>query len=247
MLPLISAILLLLAASQIGLWIWKSTLPIEHGTAAQKATGNPFYDLSLNHPKLAEARVQGLDPRKVVLPVLRENLQFGAPNADITVTVLSDPACGACRETLKSWLGGLPGNIRLVYKFWPADPGRLTPGLTVEMARRKGLADKLWQELNASDGDLSDLQLLTLLEQAGLPLDQQRAQLAGHSDDLSAPLEKDIIAAQALQLPPPPILIVNGYLMDGRVLQPERLGTYLERLRADEPLVQGSDYWLMEK
>lgn len=250
LLPLIAATLMLLAAGQIALWAWKNmaapAAPAAAGTA-RAPSGNPFRDLALSHPKLGAEHLRMLTPRRAIFPARPENLQFGVANADITLTVLSDPACGACRETLKGWLEGVPKDIRVVYKFWPATPERMTPGLALEMARRKGLADKLWTQLDAAKGDLDDLHLLSLLEQAGLPLEAQRNQLAEQADTLAAPLEEDIRTAQALQLPPPPVLIMNGTLLDGRVLQPERLLTYMERLRANMPLVQGSDYWLMEK
>lgn len=259
LLPLLSAVLLIVALGQIGLWALKDrtgrdTSAARQATGAVPGTygaggtgGAAFARLLERHPALETRQLRALTPRRVIFPALPENLQFGRPNAAITLTVLSDPACGVCRDSLKTWLEGLPQDIRLVYKFWPADPARMTPGLTLEMARRADRVTPLWALFDTAKGDLDDHRLLALLDQAGLPLEQQRALLTDPSGTLALPLEQDIARARELALPPPPLLLLDGYVLDGRVLQPQRVLTYLERLRSGAALVQPSDTWLMQK
>jgi hypothetical protein len=144
-------------------------------------------------------------------------------------------------------LATLPGDVRVVSKFWPADPARLSSGMLLELARQEGVAAAFLKALELERGDLGDSALLALLDGAGVPLEKQRAALTDEKQKLGEVLQEDIRRGQAERLPPPPVFLLNGYLMDDGALKISRMVEYVERLREGQPLVQGSDYFLMEK
>jgi hypothetical protein len=239
---------LLLAGGQIVVWLWEGlNKPKEAPDAVAAVMGgeNPFAALVKNHPKVVEARMGDVKPRRVVFPAVASNLQFGDPTSEIIVTILSDPSCGTCRKQVRAWLQMLPRDVRVVSKFWPQNPLRLTPGMLVELARREGVAATFLGELENTDGDLDDAMLLTLLEKAGVPLARQREALSDGS--LGSALQNDLAKGRELQLPPAPLMLINGYVMDGVALTPDKAPEYVARLREHKPLAQDSDYFLMEK
>ncbi|MBI1308491.1 MAG: hypothetical protein GC129_01350 [Proteobacteria bacterium] len=248
LLPLLAAVLLTLAAVRLGSWSWHwLNMPHASNPVDEVLSGNPFKDMALVHPKAALPPEAGRQPWRVVLPAQPSNLQFGNPSAAVVATVLTDPACGACRAQVDEWLKKLPRGVRVVYKFWPAQAQRLTPGMLLELARRKGVTADYLQRLDRADGDLSDTEMLAMLEQAGVPLDAQRAALSDANNGLGKVLDADLALATSLKMPPPPVLTLNGYVIDGQVLSEDKIATYAERLANHQPLTQDSDYWLMDK
>lgn len=247
---MVAAVLLLLALAQLGAWVvevWHKPAEAKTPTRAALEEQDPFGSLARLHPKRVAARMEELKPRRVVVPSLESNLQFGDPRSDVVLTVLSDPACGVCRVQVGDMLARLPGGVKVVTKFWPQSPLRKTPGMLLELARREGVAAAYLKLLQTQKGDLDDAAMLSLLEQAGVPLEKQRAALMDEDHKLGQALQADIAMAEDLQLGPPPVFVLNGYLLDGAALKPERVAEYVERLKAHEALVQGSDYFLMEK
>lgn len=240
-LPLAAACLLLLAALQLALWWWK----YEDGLPSVRQA---FPNLAALHPAAMEEGAAPRAPVEVEAPVLPQNLQFGDPNARVVVTIFNDPSCGECRKQVKRRLAGVPvEGVKLVYKFWPVDATRLTPGMLVQLARREGVAGDFWQRLQARDGDFDDTTLLSLLDASGLPLAKQGDLLAKDSGALMDVLKGDIHTAEANHLPPPPVILVNGMLLDGAILDPAQLPVYVRRMLAGKPPVDGGDFWLMRK
>lgn len=250
LLPMVAALLLLLAFAQLGSWVWQaffhSAEPADP-VRAELERDNPFNNLKKIHPKVVAERMETLKPRKVVFPALDSNLQFGDAASEVVLTVLTDPSCGECRARVADVLAALPSRVRVVYKFWPQNPLRLTPGILLEMARREGVAAAYLKLIEGKRGELPDAALLELLDHAGVSLEKQRAALSDGKQMLGAALQEDIRLAQGLALGPPPVFLLNGYVLDGVVLQPERTAQYVARLQNHEALVQDSDYFLMEK
>lgn len=251
-LPLVAALLLLLAMGQMGVWLWQALQrDLQRGREAPDAVStalksqNPFTEMVRTHPKAIHN--PDAKPRRVVVPTLPSNLQFGDPTADVVVTVLSDPGCGTCREEVRTFLNLLPRNVRVVSKFWPQDPLRSTPGVLLELARRENVAAAFLQMLDQAKGDLDDAAMLTLLEKAGVPLEKQRAALTDETGKLGQALQEDMRLGRELQLTPPPVFVVNGYVLDGIALMPDKVASYIEKLQDRKPLGPGNDYFLMEK
>lgn len=241
LLPLVAALLILLAFAQGGLWLWQSI------SANPDMAENPFKELGNRHPVTVKQRKGDVEPRRVVLPVQASNLQMGDANAAVVAVILSDPSCGQCRKKVSTWVNQLPTGTKAVYKFWPREPLRMTPGLLVELARREGVAQKYWTLIEEAEGDLNDEALLRLLEKAGVSLEKQRAALSEPELKVGQTLEKDLQLARNLEMPPPPVMTLNGYVIDNRALNEDKISVYAERLTNNEPLTQDSDYWLMEK
>jgi hypothetical protein len=236
LLPMLAASLLLLVAVQLVLWWWQARP--EPGTAPVAGlTGNPFTDLAKLHPLSRDAAQPPPPPQRLNAPALPQNLQFGDPQARVVVTVFSDPSCGPCRSRTQAWLATLPpAGVRIVYKFWPQNPDRLTPGLLVLLAQKQGVTGAFWQRLEKAEGNLDDSALLNLLEASGVPLADQRGALVDGGAGLAGHLESDIGLARRASLPPPPVLLVDDYVIDGTVLQTERLAEYVAaRLRGKAP------------
>lgn len=186
-----------------------------------------------------------LEPVLANAPSFPHNLQLGNPAATTTLTVFTDPACAACRQSLDTWLTPtVQTNARIIYKYWPQTPGNIDGGLVLELARRHNLAKPLLAQLNTTAGDLDAAAMFAALEAAGMPLADQRRALSRQSTELAALLGQDIDQGRTLRLGPPPQLVLNGYLLDGRLLTPSRLDLYVGRLFRNQPLVQASDSWL---
>jgi hypothetical protein len=216
-------------------------LALNLGTLVYRWWGNPLAPASLS-TEAPSASLIG--PRQVEVPTFGHNLQFGRADAALTLTVFTDPACAPCRSEVQRTLGaaGLD-DVRLVFKFWPADPHILTGGLLMEIARRENLVRPFLRQLESHPRAGGD-DLLSLLESAGLPLAKQRAWLADNNDDLLAVLGQDITQGQTLDLGLPPQFILAGYVLNGDTLPRARLATYLRRLKRGDPLIQPNDYWL---
>lgn len=211
--------------------------------APSPATVPPAASASL--PKSPAGPLSAMpQPRQVNVPPLPHNLQFGNARALHTLTIFTDPACATCRAQISTWLSRADaGRLRLVYKYWPTNPADITGGLLLELARRHGLADGYWRSLSSQETDLSAADLFRLLEAQGLPLPPLREELTRISADLVATINQDISQGTTANLPPPPALVLDGYVLDNQPLQPERLATYIQRLSAGEPIAQRSDDW----
>ena len=258
LLPLLSAVLLLLALIQVGFWLWE---PRERNVL------QPLWDwvdtwrvpTSGEMPAIARAKrpaasvgdgaeVTALSGniRRVLLATEPENIA----NAAVVLTVLSDPACGDCRAAVQRWqeaaaAGTTP--VRVVYKFWPRDRAQTTGGLALELARKNGKVSEFWRLLNAAEGDLGDAEILVLLERAGVPLAAQREALSALAQqaDLPGALERDMAQIGALELGPPPVALLNGYVLNERWLETATLARAIARLARGQAL--GDGVWLMER
>jgi predicted DsbA family dithiol-disulfide isomerase len=161
------------------------------------------------------------------------------------VTVFTDPLCTACRVTLKKILKPLDKDIvRVVYKFWPRNPAAVEGGLIMQLAHQEGKGALLLNALLDNESPLTDLDMLGMLDTAGINLSVQRALLAEGSSRLTEQLGRDIAQARNARFASPPVVVLNDYVLDGRILYPERIAMYVERLNAGQALVQGNDYWL---
>lgn len=227
LLPALAAAFILLGAAQLGFWWWEARLP---GAPAQVAS-NPLLGLFRGPEIPSNGRGSLREPQRVNAAPLPQNLQFGDAMARVTVTIYTDPSCGACRERVRELTAGLPiEGVRQVYKFWPADTQRMTPGILVELARRSGTVPAFWRSLQgAGSKDLDDGAMLEMLDQAGIPLTEQRSALVNDGANLMMALEDDIQTAREARLPPPPVIVVENYVLDGTVLTPEQLPAYVKR------------------
>ncbi|PZP40693.1 MAG: hypothetical protein DI585_00255 [Pseudomonas fluorescens] len=218
-LPALAATLLVLGGAQAGIWWWgkmgdtRAPVSVAH-TATPHAVDAPRMVGTLN------------------VPPLPQNLQFGDVLGRVTITIFSDPSCGACRARTRELIGSLPAQgVRYVYKFWPDDPSHATPGLLMELARREGAIAKFWGLIQASGAEnLDDTALLHLLDRAGVPLAAQREALAGTTPALTQALEPDLRAAATANLPAPPVLVVNSDVLDTASLTPTSLNQYVVQL-----------------
>lgn len=218
---------------------------VDEGTVPKLAS-NPsvFETLERVHPKSAMS-VTNLRPVRVVVPAFGHNVQVGDSVAPHVVTVLNDPLCGPCREAVVRMLRGIDSErYRVVYKYWPRDATQVEAGLIMAMAQQHGKGEPVMKALMARGDTLSAVDLLGLVDVAGLNLSVQRVFLAEHGGELTEQVGRDVAQGQDAGVGPPPQVVVDDYLIDGRVLYPGRLGVYMDRLDRREALVQARDYWL---
>lgn len=254
LLPVTAAAFILLGGAQLAFWWWEAQLPDVTGSGTP--AGNPFIAMARHDAAKADAVEPNTDTaskvkeaQRLTAPVLAQNLQFGDALARVTVTIFTDPACGPCREQVLRWTSQLPvEGVRQVYKFWPQDPSRLTPGLLVELARREGKTADFWRAIQgAGSTTLDDATLLTMLDHAGVPLADQRKALTDNSNELMAALEPDITTAKQANLPRPPVIMVDDYVLDGDVLSPGGLNGYVKKRLEGRELLDRNDLFLMRK
>ena len=244
LLPALAATLLLLGAGQAALWWWSGRLP-----------GAPEYIRSRQVTSFTSAANQSATTRSRIphqrldAPPLPQNIQFGDAMGRVRVTLFTDPACGACRQRVQELTANLPvQGVRQVYKFWPNDPRRTTPGLLLELARREAVVPAFWKGLYAAGSeDLSDIDLLQLLEQAGLPLSEQRAALSQNSAELTTALTPDLATARRAELPPPPVVMVDDRVLDTPRLTPAGLAEAVQKRLEGRPLVREDQLWMMTR
>lgn len=264
LLPLLSACLLLLALVQVGIWLWSPReqnvlrplfawweglkIPAGEMPAIAQAKRPAVVENFGAELPVIPAREVGL--RRVLLPTEPENIQFGEANAAVVLTLLSDPLCGECRAAVRRWQVAAAGGkypVRVVFKFWPRDMARTTGGLALELARKQGKVAPFWQALEKKEGDLSEEQVLVLLEQAGVPLSVQREALSAMTKQAKLPdvLERDMAQIEPLELGRPPLALLNGYVLDERWMAPEAMAQAVGRLARGQAL--GDGLWLMER
>jgi hypothetical protein len=175
------------------------------------------------------------------------NLQFGSVGMAPahTLHVFTDPACGPCRQQVAEWLKGVPlDGVRLVYIYWPVDKTNLAGGMVLDIARRESLAQALLSRLEKRRETLTPEGLMAELDAVGVPLSRQQDYLKNEVAALSDVVSQDMAQGAKLRLPEAPVMILDDYLLDGRVLSPARVATYLQRLNRREPILQANDYWL---
>ncbi len=248
LLPMLAAAFVMLGAAQLAFWWWEARLPGAPDTVPVKQSGRFRAVEQWRGPAPAEEG-QVRQAQRLAVSTRPENLQFGDAMANVVVTVFTDPACGPCRERVRQWTANLPARgVKTVYKFWPQDPERKTPGMLLELARRQNVAADVWRALhNAGAADLDDATLLTMLDRAGVSLDTQRKALVDEGQSLMTVLEPDLKTARDADLPPPPVIVVDDYLLDGAVLKPSLLTTYVQKRLNGQPLFERDDLWLMKK
>lgn len=254
LLPATAAALILLGGAQLAFWWWEAQLPeIPATTLATDGTSraNPFVALRDSAPAAKPVVVGGRlrEAQRVPVTVLPQNIQFGDAMAKVTVTIFTDPACGACRARVHALTAGLPiQGVRQVYKFLPMNSETSTGGMLLELARRQGVVMPFWRMLQgAGDADLDDAALLTMLERAGVPLDIQRAAMRDDTTALMTPLEPDMKVAKDNNLGPTPVFMVDDFVLDGVVLKPEMLQAYVKKRLEGRQLFEKDDLWLMRK
>lgn len=240
-LPALAATLLLLGVGQAALWWWGTRLPALP-TYVSSTSGTAS-------PTTASLAKKGAPLQRLHAPPLPQNIQFGDALGTVVVTFFTDPACGSCRAHIQQLATHLPvKGVRQVYKFWPRKRAHTTPGLLVELARREAVIPAFWKALTEyNDADLSDVDLLKLLEQAGLPLDQQREALSRHSGELYAALTPDLTTAENAELPPPPVVMVDDYVLDTSNLTPASLADYVQKRQEGRHLLREDRLWMMKK
>lgn len=243
LLPALAATLLLLGAGQATLWWLSGRLP-----------GAPEYTRSRHATSFTSATTPAaarplVSRQRLDASPLSQNIQFGDAMGRVRVTLFTDPACGACRQRVQELTANLPvQGVRQVYKFWPSDPRRTTPGLLLELARREAVIPAFWKGLQAAgDADLSDIDLLQLLEQAGLPLSEQRAALSHNSAELATALTPDLATARRAELPPPPVVMVDDRVLDTPRLTPTGLAEAVQKRLEGRPLAREDQLWMMTR
>lgn len=235
--PLLVACLIVVLALQGLKMLFESDLFSRKGIPARN--GSPTLALPTPMPESLLPIRRRADP-------FPHNLILGTTASPLhTVTIFTDPACGSCRTNLNRWLKDLPLGTRLVYKYWPANPEDISSGLLMELSRRQGTAASFLRNLESARGDnLTATQLASLLDKSGTAVTDQHQLLREQMTDLTSVLGEDIDQAKHLRLGPPPQLLLDTYLLDGTILHPSRLKTYMERLNRKQPLAQPEDYFL---
>lgn len=243
LLPALAATLLLLGFGQTALWWWSGRLP-----------GVPV-SLRLPGQAVISATPTAMSAQRTVphqrleAPPLEQNVQFGDAMGRVRVTYFTDPACGPCRARVERLSAALPvQGVRQVYKFWPQESGRTTPGLLVELARREAVLPVYWKLLQAQgERDLDDTYLLQLLEKAGLPLAQQRSALSQNSAELYGALVPDLATGRTAELPPPPVVVVDNQILDSTRLTPRQFAEAVQKKLEGRQLTREDRLWMMSR
>lgn len=244
LLPAAAATLLLLGVGQLFLWWWGGRLP-------EVPTYSRFSD-AFRAPSATPSASPSARPtapqQRLEAPPLEQNIQFGDAMGRVRVTIFSDPACGPCRAKIHELTANLPvQGVRQVYKFWPHNGRRTTPGLLVELARREAVLPAFWKLVHAQgDRDITDIELLQLLEKAGLPLDEQRAALSQNSAELYGALIPDLATARTAELPPPPVIVVDNQILDIHRLTAANLAEAVQKKLDGRQLGRDNQLWMTE-
>lgn len=197
-LPLLAAICLLLAGVQVYAW-WAQTtaMPLEalwnrltHGVSLQPAWMQEKPPSRRTTPQVMEraytAEPWPQEPVRLALTLRPGDVVLGDPAGRPTVTLFTNPACGACRVAMQDKIARLTQpHVRVVVRFWPT-AGEQTPtptgGLVMALAHAGGVQSRFWKALMAAKGNLTESDLLTLLDQSGLSFEKQRALLTARPD-----------------------------------------------------------------
>jgi len=246
LLPAVAATLLLLGVGQVALWWWGGRLP---GVPVYTRVASPFSASPLASVGTPPTLRRATPSQRLEAPPLEQNIQFGDAMGRVRVTLFTDPACGPCRTQVESLTAALPVNgVRQVYKFWPRDERRTTPGLLMELARREAVLPTFWKLLHAQgERDLTDTDLLQLLEKAGLPLDQQRTAFRQNSAELYGALVPDLATARNAELPPPPVVVVDNQILDSARLTPPALAEIVQKKLEGRQLAREDPLWMMNR
>ncbi len=245
LLPAVAATLLLLGVGQVALWWWGGRMPEipTYTRLAATLSGNTA------EPSRAQAVRRNTPQQRLEAPPLEQNIQFGDAMGRVRVTFFTDPACGPCRAKIDQLAANLPvKGVRQVYKYWPYQPRQTTSGVLLELARREAVLPTFWKLLQAEgDRDISDMEMLQLLEQAGLPLSEQRTALSQNSAELYAALVPDLALARNAELPPPPVVVVDNQILDIRQLTAENLAKAVQKKLDGLQLDRDNQLWMMEQ
>lgn len=246
LLPAAAATLLLLGVGQVALWWWSGRLP---GVPDYTRLASTFTATPTSSAVTVQTPRRAVPQQRLEAPPLEQNIQFGDAMGRVRVILFTDPACGRCRAQVEALTAALPVNgVRQVYKFWPRDSHRTTPGLLLELARREAVLPPFWKLLHAQgDRDLTDTDLLQLLEKAGLPLDQQRAAFSQNSAELYGALVPDLATARNAELPPPPVVVVDNQILDSARLTPAALAEIVQKKLDGRQLVREDPLWMMNR
>jgi hypothetical protein len=248
LLPILAASLIIIAAAMLGRWLYGFN---QQPVPVQAAQGNPFaalIDLRQRHA-IATTMLQR-QPRQIELPASPPLQVLGDPQGRVTLTLLFDPANAAHRQKLKTWLELSGRNVRVELRFAPVETeersGSPAGSVVWQLAARFNKTAALWQVLQASRADFTETELLALLAAQGVELAEIRRELTATTSPLirNAQMAADWADLNGLQSP---LALIDGLVVDGQVLQPELLSTYLQRRLNGEDLVQVDDYLLMNK
>ncbi len=208
-LPLAAAACVLVAAAQVGVWVWQAQQP-----KAEKyvAAGNPFVAFTQQFRTLAQQKNAQENSQRLSIPTNPANLVLKDPQGTTVLTVLTDPACTRCRQQVAMWLAQVPATgTRVEVKFWPENPRRLTGGLVLALAQRYGTHEALWKALQADlKTDLTDTELLSKLAATGVSFGVIRQALEMNNSPLLQTLEPDLAWATQQGLGAPPLAFRAG-------------------------------------
>lgn len=199
--------------------VWPRTAGVERREATERPTAVPAV------PPTAPAA-----PFR--LAAAPHNVVFGSPFAPRKLIVFTDPACGACRTQLAAALQRLPArDVYVALKFAAAQPvpastpaapeasqAAIAGGLVEQLARQSGLTHAFHGLLSRQEEDLSMAELIQVLEEAGLPLRQQRELLRTRLPELLAAIAADEELYRRLGRPALP-----AFYLDNRLVSPALL------------------------
>lgn len=203
--------------------------------------GNVFQTLHMRYPNYEarerlkaqeRAALQAPPPPLQPLPVGRYNVLLGqaVPGAQQLV-VFTDFACGFCMQQTADVLGQAAASgvaHQVVFKFLPQVKGQLDGGIFALMAEQAG-AFEAFLDKTAQQGR-GVQELITLLEQAGVPLEQQRTLMAQQMRSFIRGVNEDIELAQELGLSAPPVFYLQGRRLGTPEYDLTGIATYMQRL-----------------
>ncbi len=139
----------------------------------------------------------------------------GPAQADVTVVVFTDYACGACREAAPELerAAARDGHVRLVYRDWPVLGPRSVRAARIALAaREKADYHRLHNTLMAASG-LDEANLRAAVAAAGG--EWNTARTGANSVNVDALLERTARDAFQLGLAGTPGYLVGPYLLTG--------------------------------
>ena len=148
-------------------------------------------------------------------PLIR---RAGARDPDVTIVEYFDYNCPFCRKLVPTLTQLLAGDrkVALIYKDWP-----ILGAPSVYAARCALAAEWQGKYLAAHDALLGgprlsgDDQIEAILQRAGIDLPRLRKDMAAHSAEITAQLERNEAEAQALRLDGTPGILVGRSVVPG--------------------------------
>ena len=139
-------------------------------------------------------------------------------NADLTLVVFTDYRCPACRRSAAALDAAVArdGRVRVVYRDWPIfGPASVRAARVALAAARQGIYPRLHTALMAEPRRLDPVVLRANVEQAGGDWQRLLRDLATHSGEIDAQLDRNRRDAQGLGLPGTPAYLIGPILVIG--------------------------------